>query len=80
MNENPPDFENDNDDISGFYDDDGNKLNPDLVPKPGLCLICKNDNDPKQEMLCTLNRLDQADEEGEFLCGAFEPKPGCENS
>ena len=74
MNENPPDFENDDDDISGFYDDDGNMLNPDLVPKPGLCLLCRKDNDPKEETLCTLNRLDQAEEEGEFLCGAFEAK------
>ena len=74
MTTEPPDFDNNNDDISGFYDDDGNKLNPDLVPKPGLCLLCKKDNDPKEEILCTLNRLDQAKEEGEFLCGAFEPK------
>jgi len=75
MTPGPDDFEDEDDDISDFYDDDGNKLNPDLVPKPGLCLICKHDNDPKQEILCTLNRLDQADEEGEFHCGEFEPKP-----
>ena len=30
--------------INGFYDDDGNKINPSLVPKPGLCIICKNDD------------------------------------
>ena len=70
----PPDFENEEEDISGIYDDDGNKLNPDLVPKPGLCLLCRKDNDPREEMLCTLNRLDQADDEEEFQCGAFEQK------
>ncbi|MBN1759098.1 MAG: hypothetical protein JW863_12310 [Chitinispirillaceae bacterium] len=67
-------FENDDDDISGIYDDDGNKINPELVPKPSLCLLCRKDNDPREEMLCTLNRLDQQDEEGEFLCGAYEQK------
>ncbi|MBN1759772.1 MAG: hypothetical protein JW863_15705 [Chitinispirillaceae bacterium] len=74
INENPPDFESNEEDISGFYDDDGNKLNPDLVTKPGLCLLCKNDTDPNEEILCTLNRLDQADEESEFQCEAFEAK------
>lgn len=69
-------FSNDEDDISGFYDDDGTKINPDLVPKPGLCLLCRKENDRSQLMLCTLNRMDQADEEGEFRCGAFEPISG----
>ncbi|GBD88729.1 hypothetical protein BMS3Abin03_02670 [bacterium BMS3Abin03] len=59
--------------INGYYDDDGNKLNPDLIPKPGLCLICKLDDNPNEEILCNLNRLDQRDED-EFKCGAFEPK------
>ena len=34
-----------NDDISGFYNDDGSKINPELVPKPGLCLTCKKDDE-----------------------------------
>ncbi len=70
-------FNNSNDDISGFYDDEGNKLNPDIVPKPGLCLLCKKDDDRSEEMLCTMNRLDQADEPGEFKCGAFVRKAAC---
>ena len=63
------------DEINGFYDDDGNKINPDLVQKPGLCLLCKKDdvNDPMENILCTMNRLHQQDEE-EFRCGAFERK------
>lgn len=60
-------------DINGYYDDDGNKLNPDLIPKPGLCLICKLDGDPEEEILCNLNRLDQRDED-DFKCGAFQSK------
>jgi hypothetical protein len=57
--------------INGYYDDDGNKLNPDLIPKPGLCLICIKDIDPNEEILCNLNRLDQKDKK-EFHCNAFE--------
>jgi len=61
--------------INGYYDDDGNKLNPDLIPKPGLCLVCKLDGDPYEEILCNLNRLDQVNE-SEFKCGAFVSKEG----
>lgn len=60
--------------IDGFtlWDDDGSRIDPNLVPKPALCSTCANDGDPEQEMLCTLTRLDQMDEEG-FECGAFQP-------
>ena len=59
--------------INGFYDDDGNKLNPSLYPNPQLCLSCKlNDcGDEEEEILCTLNRLDQRHEK-EFRCGMYE--------
>lgn len=63
-------------DGSGRYvDDDGNELNPDLIPKPALCLSCaKNDNgDPEEEVLCNLNRLDQQGED-EFRCCIYESK------
>jgi hypothetical protein len=71
------DIENDPENLSGFYDDNGNRLNPDLVFKPALCLSCRHDNDPKEESLCILNRLDQAEDEGEFQCGAYEQRnPG----
>ncbi len=62
------------DDISGIYDDDGTKIEPDTVPKPGLCLTCKKDDEVgKEEMLCLLNRNDQRDEP-DFKCGAYEAK------
>jgi hypothetical protein len=57
--------------INGYYDDDGNKLNPDRISKPGLCLICKKDTDPDEEILCNLNRLDPQNEK-EFIYYAFE--------
>jgi hypothetical protein len=54
-----------------YFDDDGTEVDPDMYPKPGLCLICKKFNDPSDEMLCNLNRLDQRNER-EFKCGAYE--------
>ena len=57
-----------------FFDDDGTQFNPDLIPKPSLCTSCRKDGDPKEEILCALNRLAHQDEEGEFVCDAYEPK------
>ena len=47
--------------MTPFYNDDGTEVNPDMIPKPDLCTICKKDNDPDEEILCTLNRIDQSD-------------------
>ncbi len=60
-------------DINGFYNDDGTKINPESVPVPGLCIICRKyqTDDWEENMLCTLNRNDQRDEP-DFKCGAFE--------
>ena len=58
----------------GLYDDNGEKINPDLIPKPSLCVSCSKDWDPSQEMLCLLNRADQHGAD-EFWCGAYEPHP-----
>ena len=57
----------------GYFDDNGNKLDPDIIPKPGLCLVCANEDNPHELVLCNLNRLDQVGED-EFKCGSFEPK------
>ena len=57
----------------GFYDDDGTKINPELIPKPSLCVMCRKDDDPDEEILCILNRFDQQGEK-EFRCDAYEPK------
>ena len=61
--------------FGGFYDDDGNKINPHSVPVPGLCLLCKSydDTDQEENMLCMMNRYDQRNER-DFVCGAFERK------
>ncbi len=58
-----------------YFDDDGNELNPDLISKPSLCIGCRMNEcgDEMEEILCNLNRLDQAGEK-EFLCYAFVPK------
>jgi hypothetical protein len=56
-----------------FYDDDGNEVNPNLIPKPSLCTTCAMDDEPDDEGLCALNRLDQAGED-DFKCGAYVRK------
>ena len=57
--------------ISGFFDDDGFEVKPDLIKKPSLCITCLNDNDPEEEILCTLTRDDQENNE-EFICYAYK--------
>ena len=56
-----------------FYNDDGREINPELVSKPSLCIICIKDEDPNELILCTLNRMDQSDEQ-DFKCYAYTPK------
>ena len=46
----------------GVYDDDGNEINPNLIVKPSLCVMCRKDDDPVEETLCLLNRIDQEGE------------------
>ncbi|MHC4290938.1 MAG: hypothetical protein ACYSTR_01820 [Planctomycetota bacterium] len=62
-----------NEDIPKFYNDDGTEVNPDLIPKPPLCISCKKDGLSNEEILCSLNRMDQRGED-EFKCYAYEPK------
>lgn len=57
--------------MSPYYNDDGTELNPDLIKKPSLCIICKKDSDPDEEILCNLTRLDEMDNE-EFICYSFD--------
>ena len=56
-----------------YYDDDRNEINPELIPKPSLCIICIKDDDPNEQILCNLNRMDQPDEQ-DFKCYAYKPK------
>ena len=59
----------------GIFDDDGTPINPHSIPKPGLCLLCKSDDDtdPEENILCRLTRYDQRNEK-DFECHVFEPK------
>jgi len=59
--------------IAGLFTDDGYLVNSGLIKKPGLCLLCKNDDKQEEEMLCNMTRYDQQDEP-EFTCFAFEKK------
>lgn len=69
--ENDEDLEINPPKIMGYYNDDGSEYNPDLVPLPSLCMSCKKKDDPKEEMLCNLTRMDQLGEP-KFICFAYE--------
>jgi hypothetical protein len=58
-----------------YFDDDGTELNPDLIPKPHLCVACLKDelDDQDERVLCDLTRLDQSGEK-DFVCHGFVPK------
>lgn len=60
------------DNYTGYFHDDGTPLNPNLIPKPTLCLNSKsNYNEDEFELICcNLNRLDQVDEI-DFKCFAY---------
>ncbi len=53
-----------------YFDDEGNELDPAKIPLPAMCLMCDKKDDVDEEILCNLNRLDQAGN-GQFKCGAF---------
>ena len=57
--------------MTPYFDDDGTEINPDLVPTPDLCLVCKKQHDPQEEILCALTKIDQRNDD-EFKCFAFE--------
>lgn len=60
--------------VPKYFNDDGAEINPDLIPKPYLCITCKkNELFGEEEILCNLTRADQQDHE-EFVCDAYEPK------
>ena len=62
-----------NDNHPKFFHDDGTEINPDLIPKPSLCISCKKDELRHEEVLCDLNRMAQLEKE-EFVCDAYESK------
>ena len=57
-----------------YFDDDGTEINPDLIPKPDLCISCSKDGLSEQEdFLCNMIRADQQGE-AEFQCYAYEQR------
>lgn len=58
-----------------YFDDDGNEIDPALIPIPKLCLNCEKKDNADEEILCNLTRLDQRSDE-EFICFAFESRYG----
>jgi hypothetical protein len=58
-----------------YFDDDGNELDPRNIRIPELCTHCDKIDDPNEEILCNLNRLDQQDSDP-FECGAYRSRYG----
>ena len=60
--------------MENYFNNNGSEINPDLIPKPDLCITCKkNSLSGEEEILCNLTRADQQGE-GEFECEAYEAK------
>ncbi len=59
--------------IAGIFDDDGYEIRKETIKMRPLCLTCikNNSDDWEDDVLCNLNRNDQADEK-EFRCGAYK--------
>ena len=63
-----------NDSTAKYFDEDGTEINPDLIPRPDLCISCKKDVESgEEEILCSLTRADQQGEE-KSICEAYEPR------
>ncbi|OGF45172.1 MAG: hypothetical protein A2231_10135 [Candidatus Firestonebacteria bacterium RIFOXYA2_FULL_40_8] len=62
-----------NEEKDGYFLDDGMPVEPKYIPKPGLCLLCRHDNELEQKILCNLNRIGQQNGK-EFCCEGFEKK------
>jgi hypothetical protein len=54
-----------------IFNSQGGEINPDLVVKPPLCISCKKNDDPSEEVFCILNRVGQQETEG-FHCNAYQ--------
>lgn len=57
----------------GLYNDDGTKVDEDLIPVPNLCVVCKKYeiNDFMGNILCKMNQNAQRYDLDNFECGAF---------
>jgi hypothetical protein len=53
-----------------YFDDDGNEIDMAAIAVPDLCKRCEKLDDPDEEILCNLNRLDQRGSD-DFKCYAY---------
>lgn len=54
----------------GYYMDNGTSVNLNSISIPSLCLSCLKNS--KNNITCNLNRIDQAGNNNEFKCFAYE--------
>ncbi len=57
-----------------YFNDNGEEYHPCQLATPNLCFSCSkyNNGDPKEQILCNLNRADKQIDEI-FLCFAYQP-------
>ncbi|MCB2203542.1 hypothetical protein KQI65_02245 [bacterium] len=57
----------------GMYDDEGNEVSPESIPRPELCRNCIRDEEKEgmQSVLCMLARCGHMLEGGEFTCHSY---------
>ena len=62
----------------GIFDDDGNHIPIESIPKPPLCILCLQDDEAvgMEELLCVLARCGHMldNDEEDFTCHGFAPK------
>lgn len=39
-------MEHNNEELHGFFRDDGTEINPEFSRSPGLCILCRKDENP----------------------------------
>jgi hypothetical protein len=58
-------------DVHGYFDNDGFEINSELMEKPLMCFTCRHDDDPSEELMCNLTRLDRQGAK-EFACFVYK--------
>tara|TARA_B100001964_G_scaffold190087_1_gene211992 strand:+ start:5667 stop:6395 length:729 start_codon:yes stop_codon:yes gene_type:complete len=60
--------------FNSYYNDDGTKFDPDLIPTPNLCVVCKHDDDEGfQGIICRITRVDHRGD-STFRCDDYEKR------
>jgi hypothetical protein len=53
-----------------YYDEAGNELDPSKMPVPKMCQLCEKKDDPEEDIICNLHRLEKRNDR-QFSCSAY---------